>query len=734
MVASGSLCGSGCRGFKARHPPYRGGLWVKRVILVNPLFSFLDVRYQEQPNKEKNMPNEYDKETIEAYERRTVYANALNKSLEIFTSYTEKAIDDVMSNGLRLIADAANLDRIIVFRIFGLESNTAGEIYRWDKVLGGTAPVDPALKVLPVTPALKRWISIIANDTCVSLRRSEFTEDEAAFLSRRGVKSILIVPVFVEREFWGVVTFHDNTNERDFNEDCTGLLRSAARLCAGTIIREEKTKAVDLAMEELKRHEKMKDILHKASAIFLSQSVKNFEDMMTAGISLIADAVDVDRLVLYRNRMTPDGLHMSQVFRWDRELGGKTELIESYADIPYARLILNWETSLANGNSLNSPSELLPDVQSSVLQSFGIISVAVIPVFINNAFWGFALFGDVRNERYFEEDTIEMMRSAAFLFANAFIRTEMERELVDENELNRVMFQSAPIGLTTYNEDLQLVDCNEAILNMYGVEKQYYLDHFLDFSPEYQPDGRKTADKLPDVMLRALNGEKLVCEWMHKTLAGEPVPCELVLTRTKNKGKYFGMGYVYDLRNIKAMEKNIQQLETEVDKIYYDPLTGIYNRRFLDENLNNLIKLLSRSDSTLSLMMVDIDYFKKYNDYYGHISGDTCLRTIAEILKNTLARVDDFVVRYGGEEFVVVLQNTGEDGTRKIAEKLLENVRNCNIPHEKSDVADYVTVSIGVTTGKIKHTHCKDEYIQRADELLYESKQGGRDRYTFAVL
>ncbi|MCL1928370.1 MAG: diguanylate cyclase [Treponema sp.] len=671
---------------------------------------------------------------MEAHERRTVYSNALNKSLEVFVSYTEKAIDDVMSNGLLLIAEAANLDRIIIFRIFGLESNNAGEIYRWDKVLGGTAPIDPDLKTLPITPVMKRWISTVVNDTCISLKRSNFTEDEAAFLSSRGVKSILIVPVFVEHELWGVVTFHDNTNERDFDEDCTGFLRSAARLCAVTIMREEKTKAVDQAMEELKRHEKMKDILHKASAIFLSQCGEIFEDIMTAGISLIADAVSVDRMVLYRNRMKLDGLHMSQVYRWDRELGGKTELIESYADIPYARLILNWEASLANGIFLNSPSRLLPEVQSSVLQSFGIVSVAVIPVFINNGFWGFALFGDVRNERYFENDTIEMMRSAAFLFANAFIRTEMEHELVDKNELNRVMFQTAPIGLTTYNEDLHLVDCNDAVLNMHGVEKQYYLDHFLDFSPEYQPDGRKTIDKLPDIMLRALNGEKLVCEWMHKTLAGDPVPCELVLTRTKSKGKYFGLGYVYDLRNIKALEKNIQQLETEVDKIYYDQLTGIYNRRFFDENLDNLIKLLSRSNSTISLMMIDIDYFKKYNDCYGHISGDNCLRTIAKILASTLSRIDDFVVRYGGEEFVVVLQNTGESGARVIAETLLENVRNCNIPHEQSDVANCVTISIGLMSCKVEHTHCKEDYVQCADEQLYMSKQNGRNRYTITSL
>ncbi|MCL1818081.1 MAG: GAF domain-containing protein, partial [Spirochaetaceae bacterium] len=192
------------------------------------------------------MPNA-PKKISELLESRTAYAYALNKALDIFVSYTEESIDDVMSKGLWPVADTACLDRIIVFRILGLQSNTAGEIYRWDKAHGGTAPVDPALKVVPVTAALKRWISVMTDNTCISLRRSEFTEDEAAFLSPRGVQSILIVPVFTEGELWGVVTFHDNTSERDFDEDCTGLLRSAARLCASAIIREDMQREITKA-------------------------------------------------------------------------------------------------------------------------------------------------------------------------------------------------------------------------------------------------------------------------------------------------------------------------------------------------------------------------------------------------------------------------------------------------------------------------------------------------------
>ena len=113
-----------------------------------------------------------------------------------------------------------------------------------------------------------------------------------------------------------------------------------------------------------------------------------------------------------------------------------------------------------------------------------------------------------------------------------------------------------------------------------------------------------------------------------------------------------------------------------------------------------------------------------------HTEGDRCLQTIAQVIMNSLTRANDFAARYGGEEFAVVLPNTNEAGARMIAERILENVRECNIPHEKSDVASYVTLSIGISTGDVSSKSCM-EYIKRADEALYQSKTGGRNRSTF---
>jgi len=162
-----------------------------------------------------------------------------------------------------------------------------------------------------------------------------------------------------------------------------------------------------------------------------------------------------------------------------------------------------------------------------------------------------------------------------------------------------------------------------------------------------------------------------------------------------------------------------------------DQVTGIHNRRFFDENMPRNILSLSRSLSPLSLMMVDIDCFKNYNDTYGHPKGDECLRLVATALADSLSRESDFVARYGGEEFVVVLPDTDERGASLIAEKLLRNIRALGIEHRSSTVDEYITVSIGGTTAIPEHTHSAQDYVTRADEMLYKSKQSGRNKFTF---
>jgi diguanylate cyclase (GGDEF)-like protein len=182
-----------------------------------------------------------------------------------------------------------------------------------------------------------------------------------------------------------------------------------------------------------------------------------------------------------------------------------------------------------------------------------------------------------------------------------------------------------------------------------------------------------------------------------------------------------------DLAAIHLIENNMDL----IGKVHYDALTGIYNRRFFDGALQQNIRMLSRSNSAIGVMMIDIDRFKQYNDSYGHLPGDKCLKVIAEIIKDCVNREDDYAARFGGEEFVVVLPHVSEKGVHAAAMKILERVRERSIPHKSSDVAPFVTVSIGCTIVKARHTHKAADYVDRADRALYMAKQKGRNKYVF---
>lgn len=158
-----------------------------------------------------------------------------------------------------------------------------------------------------------------------------------------------------------------------------------------------------------------------------------------------------------------------------------------------------------------------------------------------------------------------------------------------------------------------------------------------------------------------------------------------------------------------------------------DGLTGIPNRRAFDEQINREWSRAQRNQASLSLVMVDIDHFKLFNDTYGHLGGDDCLKQVAASLLAT-QRGSDFTARYGGEEFVCILNETDEAGARVTAERLRARIEALQIPHAVSPVSPHVTISIGVATHVPSEDETPDLLIDMADQMLYRSKNSGRNR------
>jgi len=161
----------------------------------------------------------------------------------------------------------------------------------------------------------------------------------------------------------------------------------------------------------------------------------------------------------------------------------------------------------------------------------------------------------------------------------------------------------------------------------------------------------------------------------------------------------------------------------------YDGLTQIPNRRRFDEYFQQEWVRMSRQKSSLSLILCDVDFFKKYNDTYGHQAGDSCLQKVAQAMSQAIKRPSDLVARYGGEEFVVILPNTSVEGAIVVAEEIRSQLKILAILHSASDVSKYVTISLGIAT-IIPVVDIQAKFlIKTADEALYRAKKEGRNRY-----
>lgn len=214
--------------------------------------------------------------------------------------------------------------------------------------------------------------------------------------------------------------------------------------------------------------------------------------------------------------------------------------------------------------------------------------------------------------------------------------------------------------------------------------------------------------------------ELAVPGWSDEDRALLAMTSQILLQSARNKAQLLD---IVDARE--ALQSANNRLE---DLARHDPLTGLYNRRHFDEMQQTEFRRALRGDQPLSLMICDIDYFKGYNDHYGHPGGDQCLRTVAEAMNKTITRSGDTLARIGGEEFAVLLPATPLAAALHVAERLRLSVAAMAMPHAASEVAPHVTISIGVAQIDLQHPDSLEALFEQADQALYRAKEAGRNR------
>ena len=248
---------------------------------------------------------------------------------------------------------------------------------------------------------------------------------------------------------------------------------------------------------------------------------------------------------------------------------------------------------------------------------------------------------------------------------------------------------------------------------------------------------------LLDIEMPDINGYD-VCKRIKNNETIKNIPIIFITGRTSQEDEEYGLNlgaidYItkpFNKTITKLRIKNYLELKMKNDMLeklsMYDGLTNIRNRRFFDETFEKTFSEIKRDKKSLAVLMIDIDFFKPYNDNYGHGQGDETLRKVAKALEKTIKRASDFVARYGGEEFVILLKDINKDGVEAVANNLLNAVRELKITHEFSKIENYVTVSIGVSFYNSSSDITKLELLLKADETLYNVKNSGRNN--FAIL
>lgn len=298
------------------------------------------------------------------------------------------------------------------------------------------------------------------------------------------------------------------------------------------------------------------------------------------------------------------------------------------------------------------------------------------------------------------------------------------------------IWDAVQLGLILIDEEGKVLQWNDWVANHSGIPASFALGHTLEsllldgLSPTFKTAIRNAlAYKLPIVLSNALHRFPLPL-YPLPLLEGEQARLQqsITLTPIVSGATHFCLIQIADASTSIKREQVLRLHSERLSKeAVTDELTGAYNRRYFNNRLNSELGRALRQQTPISLIMLDIDFFKPYNDNYGHPAGDKILVSVVNELKSQMNRATDLVTRFGGEEFAIILPDCGYEGGQAIAERIRSAIADLKMPHGKSAIADHVTISVGLSTCEPGSTCNPTILLESADEALYGAKNSGRN-------
>ena len=398
--------------------------------------------------------------------------------------------------------------------------------------------------------------------------------------------------------------------------------------------------------------------------------------------------------------------------------------IESVCDIGY--------TDAMNSNNKKFRLKLILSI--TTISLLGLLVVYVV----GNTIVRQILYESVFSEDYISVYVTQSLRIISLSFAGvllalniltvvlmSLITRNMEEIRVAEERL-RLIINASPLACWILDENFEITEVNNEAVRLFGLkDSKDYIEHFAALSPEHQPDGRLSRDRILELQTRCFVEGSVHFEWMHQTLGDkEEIPCEIHIKLFESGNKKFTICFARDLREIKRAVEMVHQLETAA---YTDALTGASNRRYLDKTAKEEINSCKSEKRPFSMLMFDVDFFKKVNDTHGHQVGDEVLKILVSRIRHSLKK-GTVVTRFGGEEFIATLPDSSGDIAIKAAERVRVSVERT--PFKIKSLRVPVTISAGVTSLR-KDNASIDAMVAEADEALYKAKQTGRNKVVF---
>ncbi|MDR2964181.1 MAG: response regulator [Treponema sp.] len=304
------------------------------------------------------------------------------------------------------------------------------------------------------------------------------------------------------------------------------------------------------------------DTVNTTAAILLaSNESAAFEASLLRCFDLIGQCLDVDRVEIWRNEAIDDEPHFVLRYEWLSNYGKNRRPIPIGLHFPYS-MKKDWAHKFMNGEHINAPIAMLSEEDKSFLGYYEIKSIVMIPMFLENDFWGFFSINDCRKERIFSDEEISILTSAGLMMSSAINHNMQTVKMREAEERTRLMLDAAPMAALIWDKNLKIIDCNREAYKMFGLPgKQEFIDKFVMLSPEYQSDGIPSTEKNNLLVRKAFEEGYSRFEWMHQKPDGEPMPSDIICVRVKHKEEWTVTEYIRDLREQKAIIAEMRKAE-----------------------------------------------------------------------------------------------------------------------------------------------------------------------------